>query len=55
MRPAVVWFGEPLPAGPWERAQRAAREADLLLAVGTSAVVYAAAALAPLAKCAARG
>lgn len=55
MRPGVVWFGEPLPAEPWERAQRAAREADLLLVVGTSAVVYPAAGLVPLAKaCGAR-
>jgi NAD-dependent deacetylase len=55
MRPGVVWFGEPLPAGLWERAQRAAREADLLLVVGTSAVVYPAAGLVPLAKaCGAR-
>ena len=45
----------PLPAEPWERAQRAAREADLLLVVGTSAVVYPAAGLVPLAKaCGAR-
>jgi len=51
----VVWFGEPLPAGPWEEAQRAVREADVLLVVGTSAVVYPAAGLVPLAAaCGAR-
>jgi NAD-dependent deacetylase len=55
MRPGVVWFGEPLPPDAWEHAQRAAREADLLLVVGTSAVVYPAAGLVPLAKaCGAR-
>jgi NAD-dependent deacetylase len=55
MRPGVVWFGEPLPGEAWERAQRAARDADLFLVVGTSAVVYPAAGLVPLAKaCGAR-
>ncbi|HOK45161.1 MAG TPA: NAD-dependent deacylase [Bryobacteraceae bacterium] len=55
LRPGVVWFGEPLPAGPWEEAQRAVREADVLLVVGTSAVVYPAAGLVPLAAaCGAR-
>lgn len=46
MRPAVVWFGEALPADAWERARRAARQAEVILVVGTSAVVYPAAALA---------
>ncbi len=49
MRPGVVWFGEPLPWDIWQRAQEAARSADLLLVVGTSAVVYPAAGLVPLA------
>jgi NAD-dependent deacetylase len=51
-RPGVVWFGEAIPA----EALRAASEAascDLFLAVGTSAVVYPAAALA--AEAASRG
>jgi NAD-dependent deacetylase len=48
-RPGVVWFGEPLPQGPWERAQEATRTADVLLVVGTSATVYPAAGLVPLA------
>lgn len=46
MRPNVVWFGEPLPRDAWERAERAARRAEVILVVGTSAVVYPAAALA---------
>ncbi|HEY6323823.1 MAG TPA: NAD-dependent protein deacylase [Thermoanaerobaculia bacterium] len=44
-RPAVVWFGEDLPAAALERASRAAAECDLLLAAGTSALVYPAAGL----------
>ncbi|MBV8199639.1 MAG: NAD-dependent protein deacylase [Acidobacteria bacterium] len=44
-RPAVVWFGESLPAAELERAARAAAACDLLLAAGTSAVVYPAAGL----------
>jgi len=42
-RPAVVWFGEALPGPALEAADRALRECDLLLAVGTSAVVQPAA------------
>ena len=49
LRPGVVWFGEPLPTEAWERAQRATRAADVLLVVGTSATVYPAAGLIPLA------
>lgn len=49
-RPAVVWFGEALPRDIWERAEKAAREADLFFVIGTSAVVYPAAGLAQLAK-----
>ncbi len=40
LRPGVVWFGEPLPADVWRDAERAARSAEVLLVVGTSAVVY---------------
>ena len=46
MRPDIVWFGEALPAAEWEAAARAASRADVILVVGTSAVVYPAAALA---------
>ena len=49
-RPAVVWFGEPLPDGMWLEADHATRGADLLLVVGTSAVVHPAASLVPLAR-----
>jgi NAD-dependent deacetylase len=45
-RPDIVWFGESLPQDVWRRAQEAASEADAILVVGTSAVVYPAAALA---------
>jgi NAD-dependent deacetylase len=41
LRPHVVWFGE-LPLG-LERIDAAARQADLFVAIGTSAVVYPAA------------
>ena len=46
MRPCVVWFGESLPADMWAHAEQAAARADVILVVGTSAVVYPAAALA---------
>ncbi len=49
LRPAVVWFGEPLPQEAWERAQKATLEAEVLLVVGTSATVYPAAGLVPMA------
>jgi NAD-dependent deacetylase len=49
LRPAVVWFGEALPSEVWDNAEQAARNADLLLVVGTSSVVYPAASLVPIA------
>jgi NAD-dependent protein deacetylase/lipoamidase len=49
-RPGVVWFGEGLPSGVWQRAQDAAGRADVLLVIGTSALVYPAAGLAGLAR-----
>ena len=45
IRPDVVWFGEQLPPAAIERAGTAAERADVLLSVGTSAVVYPAARL----------
>jgi NAD-dependent deacetylase len=45
LRPAVVWFEEPLPMLEFGRAQRAAREAALVLVVGTSSLVFPAASL----------
>src|SRR5215213_1578264 len=44
-RPDVVLFGELLPEGVFERAQENAMRADLFFVIGTSAVVYPAAAL----------
>jgi NAD-dependent deacetylase len=49
-RPGVVWFGEALPAAVWERAKRTVLEVEVLLVVGTSAVVHPVAGLAELAK-----
>jgi len=49
-RPGVVWFGEPLPEGMMKEAEHAVASAQVLLVVGTSAVVYPAAGLIPFAK-----
>ena len=49
-RPGVVWFGEPLPDGMWLEAQHAAQSAEVLLVIGTSAVVYPAASLVTVAR-----
>jgi len=45
IRPGVVWFGEAMPEAPWDRAVEAAEDADLMLVVGTSGLVYPAASL----------
>jgi NAD-dependent deacetylase len=50
LRPAVVWFGEGLPEEGLCRAERAAREAAVVLVVGTSALVQPAAAIPLLAR-----
>lgn len=50
LRPGVVWFGEGLPEDVWEAAARAAAQAQVMLVVGTSAVVHPAAGLVPLAR-----
>jgi NAD-dependent deacetylase len=50
LRPGVVWFGESLPPAAWDLAERFAARAELLLVVGTSAVVYPAAGLITLAQ-----
>jgi NAD-dependent deacetylase len=50
LRPDIVWFHEMLPTDVWEAAQEAAHECDVLLVVGTSAVVHPAASLVPIAK-----
>ena len=44
-RPAVVWFGESLPERELNAALAAARHAQVFLVVGTSSLVYPAAAL----------
>jgi len=45
-RPAVVWFGEPLPAAVWTASAEAVARAEVLLVVGTSGIVHPAASLA---------
>jgi len=49
-RPAVVWFGEPLPEGMMKEAEHAAADAAVFVVIGTSAVVYPAAGLIPYAR-----
>ena len=49
-RPGVVWFGEPLPEGMMKEAEHAVASAQVVLVIGTSAVVYPAAGLIPFAK-----
>ena len=51
-RPGVVWFGENLNPKIWATAEQAVRACDVLLVVGSSAVVYPAAGLVPLASAA---
>ena len=46
LRPDIVWFGEGLPERQWQHSAQAAEAADVILVVGTSAVVYPAASLA---------
>jgi len=45
LRPDVVWFGEMLPEGAFERAQVLAASCDAMLVVGTSGLVQPAASL----------
>ncbi len=45
IRPDIVWFGEMLPPDAWDSAEGAARGAEAIFVVGTSAVVYPAAEL----------
>jgi NAD-dependent deacetylase len=49
-RPGVVWFGESLPPEVWSQAEQAASGSEVLLVIGTSALVYPAAGLVHLAK-----
>lgn len=50
IRPGVVWFGESLPKEAWAEAESLARACDLALVVGTSGMVYPAAALPEIAQ-----
>ena len=50
LRPDIVWFGEPLPERAIAQAIEASRASDLMLVVGTSAVVQPAASMPMLAK-----
>jgi len=49
IRPDIVWFGEPLPQDTWRHAVEATDAADVIVVVGTSAIVYPAAGLPELA------
>ena len=49
LRPDVVWFGEALPGDAVDRAQALSAVCDVMLVVGTSGVVYPAAAMPLLA------
>jgi NAD-dependent deacetylase len=49
IRPDIVWFGEALPQGPWQAAVEATEACDVMVVVGTSAIVYPAAGLPDLA------
>lgn len=50
VRPGVVWFGEMLPDGAFDLALDACLEADLVLVVGTSGIVYPFASLPDIAR-----
>lgn len=50
IRPGVVWFGEELPRHQLRAAFKCAENADLLLAVGTSGMVYPAARIPEIAR-----
>ncbi|MDO9330879.1 MAG: NAD-dependent protein deacylase [Pseudomonas sp.] len=49
LRPAVVWYGEDLPAQAWKTAVQLVKDCDLLVSVGTSGIVMPAAGLPDLA------
>ncbi len=50
LRPDVVWFGEPLPENAWREAAELSSSCDVMIVIGTSAVVYPAAQLPLIAK-----
>ena len=45
----MVWFGEPLPEREWQKSVDAVSNADVVIVVGTSSIVYPAAGLPELA------
>ena len=45
----MVWFGEPLPDSAWQKSVDAVSNADVVIVVGTSSIVYPAAGLPELA------
>jgi NAD-dependent deacetylase len=49
IRPNVVWFGEALPESAWQKSVDAVTNADVVIVVGTSSIVYPAAGLPELA------
>ncbi len=50
IRPDVVWFGELLPQGAFQKAVEAAQRCDLFMLVGTSGIVYPAASIPGIAR-----
>jgi NAD-dependent deacetylase len=50
VRPDVVWYGEMLPPGVYLRAESLSGSCDVMLVVGTSGIVYPAAALPMVAR-----
>jgi NAD-dependent deacetylase len=50
LRPDVVWFGEAIPADLYALAEEAACQADVCFVIGTSSIVYPAAALPDVAQ-----
>ena len=50
IRPDVVWFGEYLPQEEFLESEKASRNADVFIVVGTSAIVYPAASMIHIAK-----
>jgi NAD-dependent deacetylase len=50
LRPDVVWFGEAIPSDLYALAEEAARQADVCFVIGTSSIVYPAAALPDMAQ-----
>lgn len=50
LRPDVVWFGELLPLGAFQKAAEAAQRCDVFLCVGTSGIVYPAASIPVMAR-----